>query len=239
MESYLRPRRGKASTAISQGLVLKRGEIFFEYSEEGLGIGSGNIKMGDGTTSYSALPYFLESASNSTIPFTDSNTPTDKELNPSYLVNIKPANTLTTILTNLKRLLVNFNSQLTSLDTNKVNKNWELVESWIGTSDGDEYDLSAALKEKLMNSIEYSEVLIIFQQISGSSLRYNSSFTSPWSLLSSNFLANIDNKYCGLYIDDDDNFSNWKIEFDRISNKVYFGTNGSGGDSVNVYLLAR
>ena len=63
MASYLRPRRGKKATAVSQltaSAPLKRGEIFFEVPDTGVGTGIGKIKMGDGTTEYASLPYFLE-----------------------------------------------------------------------------------------------------------------------------------------------------------------------------------
>ena len=58
MANYLKPRRGKKATAISQNLLLKKGEIFFEYPDTGTGTGAGKIKMGDGTTTYNNLPYF-------------------------------------------------------------------------------------------------------------------------------------------------------------------------------------
>lgn len=61
MTVYFKPRRGKKATAISQDVVLKHGEVFFEVPEEGAGSGKGKLKMGDGVTSYSELPYFLES----------------------------------------------------------------------------------------------------------------------------------------------------------------------------------
>ena len=63
MSSYLRPRRGKKSTAIAQltsSNPLKRGEIFFEVPDEGVGTGAGKIKMGDGVTAYADLPYFSD-----------------------------------------------------------------------------------------------------------------------------------------------------------------------------------
>jgi hypothetical protein len=60
MASFLRPRRGKNSTATSDGIILKRGEVFFEVPDTGVGTGNGKIKMGDGTTSYASLPYFLD-----------------------------------------------------------------------------------------------------------------------------------------------------------------------------------
>lgn len=55
-----RPRRGRRATAISKGIILKNGEIFFEVSDEGAGKGAGNIVMGDGTTAYEDLPYYTQ-----------------------------------------------------------------------------------------------------------------------------------------------------------------------------------
>jgi hypothetical protein len=122
MASYLRPRRGKKSTAESQALVLKRGEVFFECPDTGVGTGAGKIKVGDGSTAYSSLPYFLEQTNveNSTIGFTDSSSATASSNNATYLTNIKPANSLKTIFTNLKQLLYNYNSQLTSLNNDRL-----------------------------------------------------------------------------------------------------------------------
>jgi len=118
MGSYLRPRRGKKATATSQGIVLKRGEVFFECPDTGVGTGKGKIKVGDGSSAYASLPYFMEDTDvgNATVAFTDSSTATDKSNNTTYLTNIKPANSLITLLTNLKQLLVNYNSQLTALN---------------------------------------------------------------------------------------------------------------------------
>ena len=56
-----RPRRGKRSTAISKDIILRRGEVFFEVPETGVGTGAGKLVMGDGTTEYKDLPYFSES----------------------------------------------------------------------------------------------------------------------------------------------------------------------------------
>ena len=122
MGSYLRPRRGKKATATSQGIVLKRGEVFFECPDTGVGTGKGKIKVGDGSSAYASLPYFMEDTDvgNSTVAFTDSSTATDKSNNATYLTNIKPANSLITLLTNLKQLLVNYNSQLTALNNDIV-----------------------------------------------------------------------------------------------------------------------
>lgn len=59
MAAYLKPRRGKKNTAIDQDIILKRGEIFFEVPNTGVGSGQGNLKMGDGVTTYKNLPYYI------------------------------------------------------------------------------------------------------------------------------------------------------------------------------------
>ena len=56
----LLPRRGRRSTAISKGIILRRGEIYFEVPDTGVGTGAGKIVMGDGSTAYEDLPYFTE-----------------------------------------------------------------------------------------------------------------------------------------------------------------------------------
>ena len=120
MASYLRPRRGKRATAESQAIVLKRGEVFFECPDAGVGTGAGKIKVGDGSTKYASLPYFMQNfdlnADDATIAFTDTSTATAYSNNATYLTNIKPANSLKTIFTNLKQLLFNYNAQLTELN---------------------------------------------------------------------------------------------------------------------------
>ena len=55
-----KPKRGKKATAESQNIVLQNGEIFFETPSGGAGKGAGKIKMGDGITAYTNLPYFLQ-----------------------------------------------------------------------------------------------------------------------------------------------------------------------------------
>ena len=123
MASYLRPRRGKKATAIAQltaSAPLKRGEVFFEVPDAGTGTGAGRIKMGDGSTAYESLPYFLEpfDPDSATVGFTNS---TAAESDP-YTTNathtnaIVPSANLKTILTNLKQLLLNYNSQFTKLN---------------------------------------------------------------------------------------------------------------------------
>ena len=133
MASYLRPRRGKKATAIAQltaSAPLKRGEVFFEVPDAGTGTGAGKIKMGDGSTAYESLPYFLEpfDPDSATVGFTDA---TEAEADP-YTSNathtnaIVPAANFKTIFTNLKQLLLNYNSQFTKLNNDLENINGKL-----------------------------------------------------------------------------------------------------------------
>ena len=122
MASYLRPRRGKKATAESQNIVLKKGEIFFEVPTGGVGKGIGKLKMGDGTTAYKNLPYFLEQraatdVANSTIAFTATS-----ETNNTTLLN-KIANNakLNVIIPAIKNLLSNLNNSVTQLNNDLGN----------------------------------------------------------------------------------------------------------------------
>ena len=121
MAGYLKPRRGKLATATSQNIVLKRGEVFFEVPTGGVGTGAGKIKMGDGTTAYSSLPYFLEptviDVAASTIAFTEASS-TD---NTTLLNAIASGAQLKTIIGNVKKLLRNLNSSVTQLNNDLAN----------------------------------------------------------------------------------------------------------------------
>ena len=147
MSSYLRPRRGKNATAIAQlgaNAPLKRGEVFFEVPDTGVGTGLGKIKMGDGSTAYANLPYFLEQLDldNAKIAFTDSNTPDENPYttNTTLATAIAPTASVKTIFTNLKQLLVNHNAQLTQLnnDCGVRLKRWAIHKSPfnVNTSNG-------------------------------------------------------------------------------------------------------
>ena len=123
MASYLRPRRGKKATAIAQltaSAPLKRGEVFFEVPDAGTGTGAGRIKMGDGSTAYESLPYFLEpfDPNSATIGFTNTTAAESDPYtsNATHVNAIVPSANLKTIFTNLKQLLLNYNSQFTKLN---------------------------------------------------------------------------------------------------------------------------
>ena len=122
MSSYLRPRRGKQSTAAStltSSNPLKRGEIFFEVPTSGVGSGQGKIKMGDGSTAYGSLPYFM-SMDDSVVTFTDSSASSTWENCNSYLGNIKTNISLPTFFANTKNLLYQLVSKVTSLNNDLV-----------------------------------------------------------------------------------------------------------------------
>ena len=123
MASYLRPRRGKKATAVAQltgASCLKRGEVFFEVPDAGVGAGKGAIKMGDGSTDYANLPYFLQpfDPNSASIGFTDASAAESDPYttNATHAAAITPTANLKTIFTNLKQLLLKYNSQLTSLN---------------------------------------------------------------------------------------------------------------------------
>lgn len=128
MASYLRPRRGRKSTAISQNIVLKRGEIFMEVPETGVGTGIGKIKIGDGTTAYSNLPYFINSdaatvdVASEVINYSEAST---VESATTDIVSGKP---LKTIIAGLKKLVLSAKASAESVEMN-----------WLsGTYNGDE-----------------------------------------------------------------------------------------------------
>jgi hypothetical protein len=124
MASYLRPRRGKKSTANSKNIVLKKGEVFFEAPDTGVGTGVGRIKVGDGSTAYSSLPAFMDlsaityDVANSTIAFTA----TSETNNTTLLNKIVTGAKLNVIIAAVKNLLSNLSSSVTTLNNDLEDK---------------------------------------------------------------------------------------------------------------------
>lgn len=118
MAKYFRPRRGKKATAESQNIVLKRGEMFMEVPASGVGTGIGKIKIGDGTTAYKDLPYFLEQGvddvSTAVITYSDS-TQTN---NNTLLSTIKSGAKFNVIIPAIKKLLSNINTSVNDIREN-------------------------------------------------------------------------------------------------------------------------
>ena len=137
MASYLRPRRGKKTTAESQNIVLKRGEVFFESPPGGVGTGTGRIKVGDGTTAYTSLPYFLNpdnfisNISTANVTFTE----TTETNNTTLLSRIVTGAALNTIIASIKNLLSNLNSSVTTINNDIATKTDKLTntDSFYGT----------------------------------------------------------------------------------------------------------
>ena len=137
MASYLKPRRGTASN--SSSIVLKSGEIFFEIGNSGTpttGSGAksfGKIKMGDGSTSYSNLGYFID-VDTTAVDWTDSTSTATSAAqgadNYQDLNAITPTATLKSILGNIKSLLFNHSTQITTINS-------KLSDRVIATSNGD------------------------------------------------------------------------------------------------------
>ena len=130
MASYLRPRRGKKATALSQNITLKAGEVFFETPTGGVGTGAGRIMMGNGSNNYTYLN------NNKKAFITDINCPdcyisnftatagnTTLSNNDTYLNNMKPGASASTFFSNLWTLLSSHNKQLTQLN-NDLLKVW-------------------------------------------------------------------------------------------------------------------
>ena len=133
MASYLKPRRGTYSTASSKlrrsaDGVLKNGEIFFELNNSGAGKGVGKIKMGDGSTDYSSLPYFL-SLQDSNITFTD---------NESYdqIGALVSGISIPDAFRHIKSSLAYLKTQVTNLNNDIVSLNSNLLPYKIGTYSG-------------------------------------------------------------------------------------------------------
>ena len=111
MAATFRPRRGKKATAIANAIVLKKGEIFFETPDNGIGTGPGKIKMGDGITTYEQLPYFSDvDISDSPVKFTEA---ADADVS-TLLDTIVTGNPLNTITGASKRLLRKYNGMINS-----------------------------------------------------------------------------------------------------------------------------
>lgn len=99
----LLPHRGsrtKMTVGSGKNIVLQRGELFIEYPDDGPGRGTCKIKIGDGTSTYTNLPYAI-SADTDNITFTTSTATTVQ----AALDVASSGQTLATILGGLKRAI--------------------------------------------------------------------------------------------------------------------------------------
>lgn len=102
--SPFKPRRGKTSTMLGdkKSTLLKEGEFFVEVPDDGVGKGHSKIKIGDGVTAYSSLPYALGDTSNDNITFTDNDTSTDVN---TAVTNVASGRSLGGIIASIKNAL--------------------------------------------------------------------------------------------------------------------------------------
>ena len=121
MAKILKPRRGTSTTMNTSkaSTVLASGEIFFEVPATGMGTGPGKIKMGDGYTQYSALPYFMEPTDLDTeeIVVTQDVSSTSA----AALNNVSSNKSVGVLIGALKQAITLSNSELTSSITNLEN----------------------------------------------------------------------------------------------------------------------
>ena len=126
MASYLRPRRGRKSTAETQAIVLKKGEVFFEIGNDGTpttgsdAVAFGKIKMGNGLSTYQNLGYFID-VDTTAVDWdnTGYSTATSSAQGGDLYGNlnaIAPTATMKSILGNVKALLYKLSTQVTTLN---------------------------------------------------------------------------------------------------------------------------
>ena len=128
MAKFFKPRRGNlamATSLLKGENRLKSGEMFFECPDEGIGKGTGKIKIGDGVSDYADLPYFLEwrddiDVSTSPITFEESTS----EAYDTLLGEIISGNPLNTLIGATKKLFRKIYGDVTQLnnDFSKLSK---------------------------------------------------------------------------------------------------------------------
>ena len=157
MSKIFKPRRGSATTmnGSKASTVLAEGELFFEYPDTGVGTGECKIKLGDGSTAYSSLPYAVDGTAISSKAVTvtsNSSTTITAALN-----NVATGKTLGVIVGALKQAVSLCNTSITEL-------NDEIAEGTGLT------DTQAAQLTALYNQLVYNKNLgdIITVSLSGS-----------------------------------------------------------------------
>ena len=112
-------------------VLLERGEIFFEYNENGPGAGPGKIKMGDGVHTIADLPYFMgNEISDQVVEFVE----------PSYNINdlddgddktdipaIASGNKIGSLIAKIKKVLINHSKAIKGLRNTKVSKSGDTI----------------------------------------------------------------------------------------------------------------
>lgn len=133
VNKILLPRRGKKSVMLSPSkaaIVLEKGELFVESSDEGIGKGHARIKIGNGSDPYSTLDYAIGDTSNDEIEFSES-AETDIDV---VIEGIATKSKLRILITNIKRSIIllkdkidTINALLTALTASDTIRKVEVV----------------------------------------------------------------------------------------------------------------
>jgi hypothetical protein len=188
MASYLRPRRGQKSTAETQAIELKKGEVFFEIGNGGTpttyassaavatGKSFGKIKMGNGTNTYQTLGYFID-VDTTVVAWTDPypNNATSAAQGSQLYANLNAINTsanVKTIFNNIKSLLYKMATQVTKLNNDlsvkSIGYDWEMPNIFYATSE----DSTSTLRIRRTGSIIYAHFNLITKQAVSASTLY-------------------------------------------------------------------
>ena len=127
VSKIFKPRRGLASTMAGSGkknIVLQKGEFFLEAPSGGMGTGASKVKVGDGTTAYSSLPYALGDTSNDKIDFSNNTSTTVA----NALTSVASGKALKTIIGGLKQAISLCNTSIT-----KLNDDTSKIKTYVGT----------------------------------------------------------------------------------------------------------
>lgn len=120
VSKIFKPRRGKKSTmaGTKKTTVLSNGEMFIEVPDTGSGTGHCRMKIGDGSTQYSSLPYAMGDTENDTIAFS-SNTSTTVA---TALNSVTSGGKLKNLIAGLKQAVSLCSSSITKLNNDLSNK---------------------------------------------------------------------------------------------------------------------
>ncbi len=137
----LLPRRGRRSTMVVKNPVLRKGEVFFEVPEAGVGKGDTKIIIGDGVTAYDKLPYAIDIGSaktdvnEATLTFSQS-TQTDRA---KLLQEMVSGKKVPVLIGSIVKFLSVINNAVTSLNNDKADKNHSSTETDYGIGSEEKY----------------------------------------------------------------------------------------------------
>lgn len=165
VSKVLKPRRGTKSimAGTKKSTVLASGEMFIEVPDAGVGKGASKIKIGDGTTAYSSLPYALGDTSNDQITFS-SNTSTTVD---AALNSVTSGGSLKNIVAGLKQAISLCSKSITQL-------NDDLKNSDIGNVRQELDELNDRLTNLSSGTYYDEETDILYIQSSTSNYTYDS-----------------------------------------------------------------